>query len=209
MLNVVFFVLICVVLNNGISNSQVLQFGRCTDVKTMEYFQLEKFLGLWYEIERFPIWYEDYGSCAYKRIQACGRHIEIDHSFIRDGVQYILHVNSSYVPGDDAVFVIEHNNIDPMGVPLTIITTDYTNYAVVYGCNFNEHIGIKYISAWILSRNSTLDTETRDKARLELNAIPYASVAYLEPVPQSEADCDFHWTAHVQSVNMENYINND
>ncbi|XP_013192069.2 insecticyanin-A [Amyelois transitella] len=208
-MSIVILMFVSLILNNEISNSQVLQFGPCADVKTMEYFELERFLGQWYEIERFPTWYEDYGACAYKRIQACGRRIEIEHAFVRDGVKYILHVNSSYVPGDDAVFVIQQNNVDPMGVPFTIITTDYTNYAVAYGCSFNEFIGIKYISAWILSRTSTLEPEIWQKARSELNSLPYASVAYLEPVPQGEGDCDFHWTAHVQSVNTDDVLSND
>lgn len=31
--------------------------------------------------------------------------------FVRDGIQFVLHVNSSYTPGDEAVFAIQQNNI--------------------------------------------------------------------------------------------------
>ncbi|KAG6455307.1 hypothetical protein O3G_MSEX009128 [Manduca sexta] len=123
---------------------QVLQFGDCAAVETMRYFDLVSFLGTWYEIERFPTWFEDYGQCAYKRIQYCNRRVELEHAFIRDGIQFILHVNSTYNPGDEAIFVIQENSIDPVGIPLSVITTDYTNYAVVYGCKTNEALGIKY-----------------------------------------------------------------
>ncbi|XP_063387497.1 lopap-like [Cydia fagiglandana] len=178
--------------------AQILKFGTCPDVKTMKYFELEKFLGVWYEIERFPTWYEDQGDCAYKRISACGRHIEIEHVYVKDGIEYVLHVNTTYSAGDEAVFVIQESNIDPMGIPISVLTTDYTNYAVIYGCRNSEEMNLMYISAWIASRSSTLDPETLDKARRELSSIPFASAAYLERVEQEK--CSFHWTAHVEAV---------
>ncbi|KAI8424825.1 hypothetical protein MSG28_006754 [Choristoneura fumiferana] len=91
---------------------------------------------------------------------------------------------------------------DPVGIPISVITTDYTNYAIIYGCKSNLDTDIKYISAWILSRTTTLDPETLNKARLELNSIPYASAVYLEPVDQRESKCNAHWTAHIQAVNV-------
>lgn len=77
-------------------------------ISTHAWFQ---FLGVWYEIARFPTWYEHFGACAYKTIQYCGRRIEIEHVFVRDGIQFVLHVNSTYYPGDEAVFTIQENNI--------------------------------------------------------------------------------------------------
>ncbi|OWR41648.1 biliverdin binding protein-I, partial [Danaus plexippus plexippus] len=100
----------------------------------MKYFELERFLGKWYEIERIPSWYDDDAMCSYKIIQRCGRRIEFQHGFVKDSIEYVLHVNSTYTPGAEAVFDIQKNNIDPFGIPLSIITTDYTNYAIMYGC---------------------------------------------------------------------------
>ncbi|KOB68096.1 Biliverdin binding protein-I, partial [Operophtera brumata] len=161
------------------------------------------FLGQWYEVARFPTWYENYGACAYKRIQYCGRRIEIEHVFVRDGIQYVLHVNSSYTPGDEAVFAIQENNIDPVGIPLNVISTDYTNYALVYGCRNNTEIDLKYINAWVLSRKPTLAEDILLKVYSELNAVPNANVAFLETVEQREEKCRFYWTAHVQAVDTD------
>lgn len=33
---------------------------------------------------------------------------------------------------------------DPFGIPLSIITTDYTNYAIMYGCKVNPELNLKY-----------------------------------------------------------------
>ncbi|KAM3960490.1 insecticyanin-A [Aphomia sociella] len=205
------FIFFTVTLSFYVSNCQVLQFGECPDVETMKYFDLERFLGLWYEIERFPAWYEHSGHCAYKRIQACGRKVEIEHAYVKDGIQYVLHVNSSYTPGDKAVFIIEESNIDPIGIPFSVINTDYENYAVVYGCKYNENMDIKYISGWILSRSLTLSPEQQMQARMELNSLPFANAAYLERVNQGENDCTHHWVAHIQSesINENATVDND
>ncbi|CAG9565664.1 unnamed protein product [Danaus chrysippus] len=44
-------------------------------------------------------------------IQKCGRRIEFQHSFVKDSIEYVLHVNSTYAPGAEAVFDIQKNNI--------------------------------------------------------------------------------------------------
>ncbi|CAK1583862.1 unnamed protein product [Parnassius mnemosyne] len=194
-----FTILMFVLVNSKLCHNQILQFGTCAEVETMKFFNLEKFLGVWYEIERIPIWYEEHAQCAYKRFQACGRRIEIEYGFVREGIQFILHVNSSYAPGDEAVFTLEKNNIDPLGIPLSVIATDYTNYAVVYGCRNNEELDIKYFSAWILSRYKILAPEILETAYRDINSIPYISTAYLEQVQQNEETCKCHWTAHVQA----------
>ncbi|KAH9643020.1 hypothetical protein HF086_013581 [Spodoptera exigua] len=141
---------ICLVFCNG----QVLQFGTCPDVKTMQYFDVEEFLGQWYEIERFPIWYEQY---------------------------------------------------DPIGIPFSVISTDYKNYAVVYGCKNNESLGLKYISAWILSRQSTLPEEYLSLAYRDVNSVPSVSQIYMEKVNHSATRCSSYWTAHIQPI----YFNQD
>ncbi|CAH2266873.1 jg8934 [Pararge aegeria aegeria] len=166
----------------------------------MEYFEIERFLGKWYTVQRVPSWYEEYGQCAYKLIQQCGRSIEFQHRSIRNGVEYVLHINSTYAPGDEAVFDIQRNNIDPFGIPLSIIKTDYTNYAIVYGCKNNQLLQMKYVLAWVLARNTTLPPEILDNAYKELNLLPAISLAYMETVEHSQELCSYHWTAHVQAI---------
>ncbi|XP_068619354.1 insecticyanin-A-like [Battus philenor] len=196
-------VLIVTLANLKLCTNQVLQFGPCVERATVKFFDVENFLGLWYEIERFPTWYEGYTQCAYRRFQACGRRIEIEHSFVRDNVRFILHVNSSYAPGDEAIFKFKKNNLDPIGIPLTVIATDYKTYAVTYGCRNDENLDIKYISASILSREKTLAPEILEIAYKEVNSLPYASTVYLEPVEHDKEKCSHHWTAHVNAENTE------
>ncbi|CAD0204035.1 unnamed protein product [Chrysodeixis includens] len=179
-----------------------MQFGHCAVVQPMALFEVDKFTGQWFVIERFPNWYENDGACAYQRIQYCARTVAIEHAYVKDGIQYILHMNSSYTPGAAAVFGVQENSVDLVGMPLTIVTTDYSNYAVVHGCRYDSGMRLKYISAWILSREPTLPEDLLSQARTKLTSIPYANVAYLKPVDQSEDKCKSYWTAHVTAVNI-------
>ncbi|XP_038206912.1 lopap-like [Zerene cesonia] len=179
---------------------QILQFGECRNVKTMELFQIDKFLGKWYVIEKFPLWYEVDGHCAYKVVQLCGRRVRIQNGFVKGDIQYIIHVNSTYSSGDDAVFPIEENNVDPVGVPLNVISTDYTNYSVLYGCRVNGNLQLKYVNAWILSRSRTLSADLLMEARYQLKLLPDASNVYLKK--ENHSDCSYQWTAEIHALNI-------
>ncbi|CAG4957166.1 unnamed protein product [Colias eurytheme] len=179
---------------------QILQFGECKDVKTMELFQIDKFLGKWYVIEKFPIWYETDGHCAYKVFQLCGRRVRIQSGYIKGDIQYVLHVNSTYASGDEAVFSIEANNVDPVGVPLSVISTDYTNYSVLYGCRVNGNLQLKYVNAWILSRSTTLSDDLLEQAHHQLKLLPDANTVYLEK--EDHSACSYQWTAQIHAVNI-------
>ncbi|CAK1550409.1 unnamed protein product [Leptosia nina] len=170
----------------------------------MEYFQIDKFLGKWYVIEEFPVWYEENGHCAYKVFELCGRELKIQSGFIKRNIQYIVYVNSTYNSGDEAVFKINKSNIDPVGMPLSVISTDYANYSLVYGCRLNENLQLKYISAWILSRSKSLSSELLDQAYRELNSLPSASSAYLQKVNHSDTMCSYQWTAEIHAVDINN-----
>ncbi|CAF4867559.1 unnamed protein product [Pieris macdunnoughi] len=184
-----------------IVQSQILQFGNCSNITTMDYFQIDKFLGKWYVIEQYPVWYEEDGHCAFKVFELCERRVRIQSGYVKDKIQYIVTVNSTYYSGDDAIFEIEKNNIDPVGVPLSVITTDYANYSLLYGCRVNENLQLKYMTAWILSRSLTLSPDILETAYRELNAIPDASSGYLQTVDHNESKCAYQWTAEIHAVN--------
>ncbi|XP_059047411.1 insecticyanin-A-like [Achroia grisella] len=194
------YLFITIVLNSMLSFSQVINFGKCPQVETMQYFDLERFQGLWYEIERFPPWGEIRGECAHKRIQACGRKVEIENDFVKYGIQFTFRVNSTYAPGDEAVFVIEKSYVDPSSIPISVITTDYENYAVIYGCEYNEEWNLMFILGWVLSKTPTLSPELTEEARNQLISIPFANAAYLEKVHHGQKDCAHLWVAHIENA---------
>ncbi|KAG7297775.1 hypothetical protein JYU34_018517 [Plutella xylostella] len=199
--NNLFIVLTCL-LSVRYSLTQVIQFGSCPQVDTVRYFQLEKFLGRWYEIERYPAWYEKAGRCAYKELKQCGRRISIQHVFVRDDIEYVLHTNSTYDRGAEAVFVVAGNNVDPIGIPFLVVATDYANFAVVYGCVDNIDENLKYLSTWILSRERTLDAARMKEAYDVIRSIPGSSPVYLQTVEHDDRKCAHIWTAHVHAQNM-------
>lgn len=47
-----------------LTKSQVLRFGRCPTVKTVSNFEEPRFLGVWYEIRRYPFFFNLGGKCV-------------------------------------------------------------------------------------------------------------------------------------------------
>ncbi|GBP17938.1 hypothetical protein EVAR_7931_1 [Eumeta japonica] len=63
----------------------------------------------WYEIERYPTWYERRGHCAAKVLTQYEDGVELEHSFVRDGIEYVLHVNATV--GEGATIAVNGSNI--------------------------------------------------------------------------------------------------
>lgn len=133
----------------------------------------------------------------------CGRRIDIEHKYVKNEIEYIIQLNSTYAPGDDAVFEVRPTNVDPIGMPLSVLATDYNNYAILFGCKSNDQFRIRYITAWILSRHPYLDPDTLDQALKFLNTIPMANNAHFLDVRHDNKTCTYNWTAQINVVSYE------
>uniref|UniRef100_T1HJM8 Lipocln_cytosolic_FA-bd_dom domain-containing protein n=1 Tax=Rhodnius prolixus TaxID=13249 RepID=T1HJM8_RHOPR len=119
------------------SSSQVPYLGSCPDLKTVDNFDQTRYMGKWYEAERYFSLFEFGGKC----------------------------INSNYTDGIDSINIISkqtstltgiHSTIEgevqktpngflskmnlkypylPMDAPYWILDTDYDNYSVVWSCS--------------------------------------------------------------------------
>ncbi|GBP17939.1 hypothetical protein EVAR_7932_1 [Eumeta japonica] len=129
---------------------------------------------------------------------------EVDNKYVRRGhvVHHVVAVGA-FVYVDRAVDAFEDK--DPVAIPMSVVATDYQNYAVIYGCKQNDELAFKYVSAFILSRRRSLTEQILENARNVINTLPHSSTIYLETVSQSNDDCDRYWTAHVQAEYSDGY----
>ncbi|XP_003792732.1 apolipoprotein D [Otolemur garnettii] len=144
----------------AVAEGQTFHLGQCPTPSVQENFDVNKYLGKWYEIEKIPVSFEK-GSC-----------IQANYSLMENGN---IKVINKELRQDGTVNQIEGeatqvNLTEPakLGVkffwwtpssPYWVLATDYENYALVYSCTtiiwlfHMEH-------AWILGRHPYLPPET-------------------------------------------------
>lgn len=131
---------------------------KCPDYKTVEKFNITKYAGEWYEINRL-----DNNEIMYD----CGRvNIIIDSNLYN--VNYLVYdtsINKSInytaqlkpidnKPGMYNIYVNDKEN----NIPLIVLDTDYTNYSIVGGCIVEDEQ--KFERLFVYSRSTTLNNST-------------------------------------------------
>uniref|UniRef100_UPI0001753858 Apolipoprotein D n=1 Tax=Homo sapiens TaxID=9606 RepID=UPI0001753858 len=139
--------------------------GKCPNPPVQENFDVNKYPGRWYEIEKIPTTFEN------------GRCIQANYSLMENGKIKVL---NQELRADGTVNQIEGeatpvNLTEPAklevkfswfmpSAPYHILATDYENYALVYSCtSISQSFHVDF--AWILARNVALPPETVDSLK--------------------------------------------
>ncbi|XP_059901160.1 apolipoprotein Db [Gadus macrocephalus] len=163
-------------------SSQSYHWGACPDPKIQPNFNIEKYLGTWYEIEKLPASFER-GKC-----------IEANYNTRPDGTIQVL--NSQFYkqkfrtvegtavipdPREPARLKVSFSYFTPYA-PYWVLTTDYSTVAVVYSCTDVLHL-FHIDFAWILSRSRFVQPQTVQYAK-QLLAGEGVDVYRMKPTDQ-------------------------
>ncbi|XP_045481706.1 apolipoprotein D-like [Harmonia axyridis] len=159
--------LIILVLLLYVVQAQVPFLGPCPNVTSMEGFQVEKYLGKWYEIERYFAVFEFAGKC-----------VTAEYSKNSDETVAVHNKQSSSITGErSAIMGVAKVVGRPDGgrlsvrfpslpvqfeAPYWILDTDYENYSVVWSCLDFGIVNTR--NTWILTRARTPNPEIMNKA---------------------------------------------
>ncbi|XP_028609583.1 apolipoprotein D [Grammomys surdaster] len=142
------------------AKGQSFHLGKCPSPPVQENFDVNKYLGRWYEIEKIPASFEK-GNCiqANYSLMENGNIKVLNKELRPDGMvnQVKGEAKQSNV-SEPAKLQVQFSALMPPA-PYWILATDYENYALVYSCTtFLWLFHVDYV--WILGRNPYLPPET-------------------------------------------------
>ncbi|XP_041924420.1 apolipoprotein D-like [Alosa sapidissima] len=167
-------------------DAQTVHWGPCPTPMVQPNFDLNKYIGKWYEIEKLPARFER-GTC-----------IEANYAIRADHTIQVLNLQNykGKVRSAEGTAVIQDTR-EPakLGVsfsyftpysPYWILSTDYTSVAVVYSCT--DVMRVFHIDyAWILGRSRILPAETVFRAK-ELFFRDNIDISNMKATDQSNCD---------------------
>nr|KAF6477112.1 apolipoprotein D [Molossus molossus] len=144
----------------GAAEGQAFHLGKCPTPPVQENFDVNKYLGRWYEIEKIPVSFEK-GSCiqANYSLMENGNIKVINQELRSDGTVNQIEGEASQVNlTEPAKLGVKFFWLMP-SAPYWVLATDYENYALVYSCT--TIVWLFHVDhVWILGRNPYLPPET-------------------------------------------------
>ena len=151
----------------GVSNATIAS-GKCETIALQENFDALQYLGTWYEQARDKGMYFEKYDCDQAR-----------YSLNADGSLAVL--NTEY---NEAKDVVEQAHATAkcngaqckvyfapfVGGDYRVLSTDYTNYSLVYSCE--DLLGVKDEMIWVLTR----EQELTDDIKAEINGVLKAKI---------------------------------
>ncbi|KAI5755179.1 hypothetical protein M8J77_014736 [Diaphorina citri] len=139
----------------ALTQAQVPGFGGCPDFVAMPDFDMSRFLGTWYETERYVNIFEAGSRCVKTNYTKAvdGRFLvasEIMNRFT--GVKRVLEGEIKLiVKGTKSELNVRYPNLPiPYDTQYTVLDTNYDEYAVVWSCSSLGIVNTQ--NAWILTR---------------------------------------------------------
>uniref|UniRef100_A0A8D8PMK5 Apolipoprotein D n=1 Tax=Cacopsylla melanoneura TaxID=428564 RepID=A0A8D8PMK5_9HEMI len=160
---------ICLMLLGAVAltQAQVPGFGGCPDFVAMPDFDMTKFLGTWYETERYVNIFEAGSRCVKTNYTKAvdGRFLvasEIMNRFT--GVKRVLEGEIKLiVKGTKSELNVRYPNLPiPYDTQYTVLDTNYDEYAVVWACSSLGIVNTQ--NAWILTREKLPSGTSLQKA---------------------------------------------
>ncbi|CAN9506064.1 unnamed protein product [Ophioblennius macclurei] len=163
-------ILLMLLLTTSAAQAQTFHLGKCPKPPVQEEFNVEKYMGTWYELEKLPAVFEK-GKCnqATYSLLSDGTVKVHNQEILSDGkinsIEGVAKVKDSAQPAILAVSFFK-NSPD---APYWVLSTDYQSNALVYSCV--DYLGIFHVDfAWILARARVLPEVVLGSLREKLTA---------------------------------------
>ncbi|XP_014355661.2 bilin-binding protein-like [Papilio machaon] len=145
------------------ASSNVIYEGPCPHVKPQQNFDFASYQGTWYEIARYPNAGEEgaRGKCTIAEYLIHGYGTgRVKNSHVIDGVRSFIEGDLTLVGPARIRLTYTFDGLSKDSY-LTVLDTDYTNYAIGYSCKYFPDGNNHQVFSWIKSRSPTMDAYSR------------------------------------------------
>ncbi|XP_050082053.1 lopap-like [Anopheles aquasalis] len=148
--------LVCLVAIGSLVSAQIPGFGTCPDYSPILRFNRSRFLGTWYEIERYFTVTEVATKCVSVTYeQRADGKIYVRNAYTNrfNGVERIISgVMDKGGKAKDGRYQIEYSSFPyNYNASVMVLDTDYDSFAVLYSCSSFGPVG-HAVSAWLMAR---------------------------------------------------------
>ncbi|CAG2163369.1 unnamed protein product [Oppiella nova] len=148
----------------------------CPNIQTVQNFEPERFMGKWYEIQKYPNVWEAGQKCITTNYELNPNGtVNVLNSGVYKLINYPINIRGLATPNatDPAKFNIEFRRFAGFTgrSKLWVLETDYQNYALTYSCSSLPVVPINIENAWIMSRTPILDPQIVDLLVNRLSAM--------------------------------------
>jgi len=147
--------------------AQIPSLGFCPDYLPMSDFDMERFLGKWYEAERYFTFTDVVSRCVvtdYAKAPSGRIYVSNEVTNRLTGVRRVINGNLQLVgKGDEGKLVVKYATTPiPMESTLMVLDTDYDNFAVVWSCSGFGPVHAE--NAWLMTRERLPNGEILQRA---------------------------------------------
>ncbi|XP_050072150.1 uncharacterized protein LOC126560032 [Anopheles maculipalpis] len=211
--------LVCFALLAALVQGTIFERPCRTDVSVLQNFQVDQYLGLWYDLEHYEASFEQNTNCVtaeYSRNE--DGSIRVFNSAVRltDGLLYAVD-GLALVSYPEAEILEAKLNVSFYGAPndesnYWVLDTDYENYSLVWSCEpIGEERSLEYY--WLLSRTPSLpeDEELREKIHSlkEQNGIVDDELIITEHFAEGKVLYMFALSVLVHRIDVEGFLVRD
>ncbi|XP_013135456.1 PREDICTED: insecticyanin-B-like [Papilio polytes] len=153
------------------ASAEVIYNGPCPDVQPKENFDFSAYQGTWYEMVRYPHAGEEgvKGKCTLIEYYVYGNNNgRVKKTHIVDGVQTYVEGDLSLSRPGTMMTTLTFGGVSKNAF-ITVLDTDYSNYAIAYNCKYFPDGDKHQVRSWIMSRTTRLDENSRALVNNYLN----------------------------------------